>query len=106
MEQVSQDRVLLGEYADRYLKPISHRGAMKYMEFCRMLGAWESGGRAMANLGLPVRRVGHIRVVDRGEAAAWLTSHNGRAWLDNRLRSKRMTVDQYNAAVDFVEAFR
>ena len=93
---------LIRDYTDAYLRPMHKGGAMKFVDFCRMVGAGREYGEShLVRLGVSIHWVGNTRVVDRNEVAAWLSSHNGRAWLDGRLQRGKLTAEQYNAVVDF-----
>jgi hypothetical protein len=97
---------LIRDYTAEFLHPMRRGGAMKFVDFLRMIGSGrEYGETHLVKLGLAIRWVGNTRIVDRNEAAAWLNGHNGRAWLDGRLRRGRLTVEQYNAVVDFVKEY-
>ena len=93
---------LIRDYTDAYLRPIRKGGAMKFVDFCRMVGAGREYGEShLVRSGVAIHWVGNTRVVDRNEVAAWLSGHNGRAWLDGRLQRGKLTAEQYNAVVDF-----
>lgn len=97
---------LIRDYTAEYLQPMRRGGAMKFVDFCRMVGAGKEYGEShLVRLGLTIRWVGNTRIIDRNEAAAWLEGHNGRAWLDGRLRRGRLTVEQYNRVVDFMREY-
>ena len=97
---------LIRDYTAEFLHPMRRCGAMKFGDFCRLIGSdREYSATHLVKLGLVIHRVGNTRIVDRNEAAAWLDGNNGRAWLEGRLRRGRLTVEQYNKVVDYVKEY-
>lgn len=99
---------ILRAYEAKYLKDLPREKMFFTLnEWCVFVGTTRDyvNGHMREKLDLPVRRSGNLYVVDKRQAARWLRTPIGEAWLRGRLRRRLMTADKYNEIVDFVREY-